>query len=106
MDPDRTPRNPSGSHEIAVMREVCCQRLATLLEQAAEGGTLRRLIGRPDLRMLRLARVARALGDRFRRWYDPPEGDEVRADMTDRANDLAAYGVLLVDARALGVRIS
>ncbi len=105
MDADKTPRHPSGSHDIAIAREVCCQRLAVKLDEAASRGLMHRILGRPDLRLQRLAREARAMGTRFRCWYDPPEGTNVSADLMVRAKDLADYAALLAQARALGVTI-
>lgn len=101
-----TPKHPSGSFENATAKRVTLDRYAVLLEEAARGGRVRRILGRPDLRLQRLAKEARELSARFRRWYHPTEWEEPRSDLTDRAADVAAYTQLLTEARRCGVSIT
>lgn len=101
-----TPRHPSGSFETATARIATLDRYAVLLEEAAKGGRVRRLLGRPDLRLSRLAREARELAARFRRWHHPGEWEVARTDIEDQARDCADFLRLVKEAKACGVSIT
>lgn len=101
-----TPRSPSGSHENAVAKIVTLERYAALLDEAATAARWRRLLGRPDLRLRKLARAARELSARFHRWHHPGEWDVARDGFNDRAIDCAEYDAILKEAKACGVSIT